>query len=107
MIFPFIRCYQAEVNQPYAFYILSKGDNAGKPGITPWPNSFTVICTSQEHYDFYFWLCHGLWKCGKFKMYHRGSAIQFINIADVRTIMRNAAPQVYSNWDKYQTILTH
>ena len=44
MIFPLIRCSQANVlEQPFVFFILSKGENAGKPSLNPWANSFAVI----------------------------------------------------------------
>jgi hypothetical protein len=103
---PQIRCYHsaAPIN-PYVFYILSKGDNAGKPGYTPWTNCFAVICSNKQCFDFYFWLVYGLWKDGRFKTVHRGTAIQFINLQDVRDILREVAPALEPDWTRYQQIL--
>ena len=106
MLLPQIMCYHAEASMlPFTFYILSKGDNAGKPAFTPWTNSFALVCTNKEHFDFYFWLCYGLFKAGKFKIYHRGSVIAFINKADVRELLREAAPFVHDHYQQYQKIM--
>jgi hypothetical protein len=32
----------------YQFFILSKGNNAGKPGLGPWANSFIAIAPMQK-----------------------------------------------------------
>ena len=106
MITPQIRCNaESALMQPHVFYILCKGDNAGRPGLSPWPNSFAVICNSQQHLDYFFWLSYALWKAGKFKMYHRGSAIQFINVGDTRQLLRQVANSIFPQWDRFQKIL--
>ena len=106
MIFPQIRCYQSNVlSQPFVFYILCKGDNAGKPSLKPWPNSFVVICQNQQYFNFYFWLVYGLFKANKFKARLRGSVIPFINLDDVRTIIRGVAPEVFPDWGKFQELI--
>ena len=106
MIFPQIRCYQSNVlSQSFVFYILCKGDNAGKPSLKPWPNSFVVICQNQQYFNFYFWLVYGLFKANKFKASLRGSVIPFINLDDVRTIIRGVAPEVFPDWAKFQELI--
>ena len=106
MIFPQIRCYQSNVlSQSFVFYILCKGDNAGKPSLKPWPNSFVVICQNQQYFNFYFWLVYGLFKANKFKACLRGSVIPFINLDDVRTIIRGVAPEVFPDWAKFQELI--
>ena len=106
MIFPQIRCYQSNVlTQPYVFFILCKGENAGKPSLRPWPNSFAVICQNQQYFNFYFWLVYGLFKAGKFKIRLRGSVIPFINVDDVRDILRELAPAVFPDWSKFQELV--
>lgn len=106
MLLPQIRCYHSAASiNPFVFYILCKGDNAGKPGFKPWINSFAVICSNQKCFDFYFWLVYGLWKEGRFKTVHRGTAIQFINLQDVRNIISEVAPAIQPDWSKYQEIL--
>ena len=42
---------------------------------------------------------------GKFKTRHRGSVIPFINLQDVRDLIRELAPAIHPDWNKYQQIL--
>ena len=106
MIFPLIRCNCPKVvSQPFVFFILSKGDNAGKPSLQPWANSFAVICQNQQYVNFYFWLVYGLFKANKFKVRLRGSAIPFINVDDVRDVIQEVAPAVFPDWFKFQELV--
>lgn len=106
MMFPQIRCYHSNVMlQPHVFYILCKGDNAGKPALKPWANSFAVICSNQQYFDFYFWLVWGLFKSNKFKIHLRGTAVPFLNLDDVRSVIREMAPAVFSDWSKFQELI--
>ena len=106
-MFPMIRCYHAGVVVPsHSFFILCKGCNAGKPGFHPWPNSFIVTCPHAEYFKFFFWLIYGLHQAGKFKTRHRGSVITFINLEDVRDLLREVAPLIHPDWTTYQDILT-
>lgn len=101
-----IRCYHENaVMQQYVFYILSKGNNAGRPAFKPWANCFIAICPNQEMFDFYFWLCYGLYQTGKFKYYHRGSVINFINISDVQTLVSEMASQIHQHWQEYKLMV--
>jgi len=107
MMFPQIRCYHAGAKiPPHSFFVLCKGCNAGKPGLQPWVNSFLVVCPHQEYFDFFFWLIHGLHVSGKFKVRHRGSAIPFINLEDVRDTLRELAPAIHPDWSRYRQILS-
>lgn len=107
MMFPQIRCYHAGAKiPPHSFFILCKGSNAGKPGFQAWTNSFMVVCPHQEYFDFFFWLIHGLHLSGKFKVRHRGTAIPFINLEDVRDTLRELAPAIHSDWSRYREILS-
>ncbi len=106
-MFPMVRCYHVgAVIPPHSFFILCKGCNAGKPGFTPWPNSFIATCSNEEYYKFFFWLLYGLHQSGKFKVHHRGSVIPFINLEDVRNCIREVAPLIHPNWSRYQQILS-
>lgn len=107
MMYPLIRCYHEGSPIPeFSFFILCKGENAGRPSFKPWTNSFIVACPRQEYFDFYFWLMYGLHQLGKFKPRLRGSVIPFINLEDVRDLIREVAPVIYPDWQKYQTILS-
>ena len=106
-MFPMIRCYhEGAVIPPHSFFILCKGCNAGKPGFQPWTNSFMAVCPNQQNFDFYFWLIHGLHLSGKFKVRHRGSVIPFINLNDVRDVIREVAPLIHPDWSRYQEMLS-
>jgi len=106
MMFPQIRCYnQSQMEQPFIFYILCKGENAGKPAFSPWPNSFSVSCSNQQYFNFYFWLFWGLYKSGRFKIHLRGTAIPFINLDDVRTVIKEVAPAIFSDWEKFKELI--
>jgi len=106
MMFPQIRCYhQNQMLQPFVFYILCKGQNAGKPALKPWPNSFTVICSNQQYFDFYFWLVWGLSKSNRFKIHLRGTEIPFINLDDVRSVIKEFAPAIFSDWSRFRELI--
>ncbi|MBS1755464.1 MAG: restriction endonuclease subunit S [Ferruginibacter sp.] len=106
MMFPQIRCYQlGALAQPNVFFILAKGENAGKPSLKPWVNSFVVICSNEKYFRFYFWLVYALFKAKKFKIRLRGTAIPFINKADIADTLKEVAPAVYEDWSKFQELL--
>ncbi len=106
MFIPQVRCYHAAaLMQPHVFFVLAKGNNAGQPSFKPWTNCFQVVCNNNNWFDFYFWLCYGLFKAGKFRQYQRGSVIPFINKGDVQELLRDLAPVIYPNWQKYQQIV--
>ena len=107
MIFPQIRCnYSQAIQNPYVFFVLCKGANAGKPVLTAWPDSFAVICSNKEYFDFYFWLMYALFQSGKFKIRLRGSVIPFININDVRDLLRDVAPAIHDDWSRFRELIT-
>ena len=101
MYIPQINCYQAHAAaQPFTFYILAKGNHAGKACLQPWVNCFSAHCQSQEALDYYFWLTYSLWQAGKFKPFHRGSVIPFVSIKDVRSLIGQAGPEVHPHWQQ-------
>jgi hypothetical protein len=107
MMYPHIRCYHSgAIIPPHSFFILCKGCYAGKPGFEPWTNSFIVVCPHLEYFNFYFWLIYSLHQSGKFKVRHRGSAIPFINLNDVRDLLREVAPLILPDWSRFHQILS-
>ncbi len=103
-----IRCCHLSpdaVVPPHLFFILSKGNNAGKPGVTPWANSFVVISSNQEMRDFYFWLTYGLFTAKAFRVIQRGTAIPFVNVGELRHVIANAAQVLYPKWQEFRIIL--
>ncbi len=87
------------------FFILSKGNNAGKPGLKPWTNSFIVIASNEEMKEFYFWLTYGLYKAKSFRIIQRGSVIQYVNLDELRFVIMQAANLIYPSWQEFKKIL--
>ncbi|MEO6723641.1 MAG: hypothetical protein ABIN67_24955 [Ferruginibacter sp.] len=101
-----VRCYHHSAIQTDAqFFILSKGNNAGKPGFTPWTNSFIATAPNAEMKDFYFWITYGLFKAQSFKIFHRGSVIPFINLQETRDLIMPAANIIYPQWQEFKILL--
>jgi hypothetical protein len=91
---------------PYVFYILSKGNYAGKPSFTPWANSFMIITGNQPSLEFYFWLCYGLHNAGRFRYYHTGSVIPFLKVGNVSEAISEVAPIFHPHWQQYNQIIS-
>ncbi|MEO6546621.1 MAG: hypothetical protein ABIN94_01425 [Ferruginibacter sp.] len=66
-----IRCYHQsqQIFPDTQFFILSKGNSAGKPGLQPWVNSFIATANNNEMRDFYYWLTYGLHKAQAFNLF--------------------------------------
>lgn len=103
-----IRCFHHSAQQNISdcrFFILSKGSNAGKPGLKPWTNSFVATAPNAAMKDFYFWLTYGLFKAQSFKILQRGSVIPFINLQETRDLIMPAANAIYPQWEEFKIIL--
>lgn len=74
---------KAQINEPH-FYILSKGNNSGKPLSEPCPNCFVLITKTEEERQFFYSLCFGLWRAKSFEYFLKGSVISFITIGDCK-----------------------
>ncbi len=83
------------------FFILSKGNNAGKPLRSYCANCFVFLADDNEEREFYFFLFHGLWELGFFKRCIIGSVIQFIRIGDLCDIAEEAVNSVNSGNRSY------
>ena len=95
--------FQIKVHVPgrtypdYHFFILSRGNNAGKPLDQACPNCFVIASPSGDEIQFLYWLCYGLWQCKLFHPYLSGSVIPFIRIGELRTVINQAYQRVNSN----------
>lgn len=76
------------------FFILSKGNNAGKPIHDPCPNCFVLTANNRDDKEFYFWLCYGLWVGGFFRQVLCGSVISFLRITELQYIIRKGQTKV-------------
>ena len=75
----------------FAFFILNKGINSGKPMERACPNCFTFLASTQEEKDLYYWLCFGMWKAHTFHPYLRGSLIPFIIKSDLVQLIKESS----------------
>ncbi|MCD9015164.1 DUF6943 family protein [Parachryseolinea silvisoli] len=76
------------------FFILSKGNNAGKPLVKPCPNCFVLLASDAVEKEQCYWLCYGLWEGGFFRQFLTGSVISFIHVDDLRQVITAAAEKV-------------
>ena len=65
--------------QPH-FFILNKGNNAGKPMANWCPNCFVFLADDDKEHTHFFTLCKALWVGHYFKPLLIGSVIPFIHI---------------------------
>ena len=74
----------------FKFYILSRGENAGRPSFGPNPNCFVVWTNTQDDcYRIYF-ACKALFVGRRFYPYLTGSVIQLLRKGDVTRLLRTA-----------------
>ena len=77
-----------ETYQTPHFFILNKGNNAGKPNICPFTNSFVVFTNTAEEAQQLFWICNILYCGNYFKTCLCGSVIPFIHIGEVKSLLK-------------------
>lgn len=76
------------------FFVLSKGNNAGKPLDKPCPNCFVITTSNEEEKNHLYWLCFGLWQGRHFHPLLTGSVIPFIRIAEFKKCIEAASEKV-------------
>ncbi|MBX2896848.1 MAG: hypothetical protein KF763_15485 [Cyclobacteriaceae bacterium] len=98
-----IKTHQHNHQYPlHHFFILSKGNNAGKPLDKPCPNCFVVITTCPIEKQRLFWLCFGLWQGGFFHRHLCGSVIPFIRLPELKTILYEARAKAEQRKTEYE-----
>jgi hypothetical protein len=75
------------------FFILSRGMNAGKPGHTPWRNSFVCYADDPELVQQLYYVFFALWTGKKFHAIIFGTAIPLIRLEETRELIQE-------HWDK-------
>ena len=86
----------------FAFFILNKGMNSGKPMEHPCPNCFTFNATDQTEKDHYYWLCFGLWQSKSLHPYLNGSVIPFIHLRDLNQVIKQASEKAMATPANFQ-----
>ena len=83
----------AVIAKPH-FFILSKGNNSGKPLDAACPNCFICICKTEEEKQQLYWLFYGLWQGSFFHSFLTGSVISFIRIDDLKKVAAMALEKI-------------
>ncbi len=76
------------------FFILAKGNNAGKPMVNPCANCFVFLARNPIEKEYYYWLCYGLWVGGMFRPFLIGSVIEFLRIGDLNHVIKAGQSQL-------------
>lgn len=76
------------------FFILSKGNNSGKPLDKPCPNCFVCICKDEAEKERLYWLFYGLWQGSYFHPFITGSVIPFIRLNDLKEVVNTALSKI-------------
>ncbi|MGQ0826958.1 MAG: DUF6943 family protein [Bacteroidota bacterium] len=76
------------------FFILSKGNNSGKPMDKPCPNCFVCLCKDEIEKRQLYWLFYGLWQGKYFNPFLTGSVIPFIRIDDLQKVAETALSKI-------------
>ena len=82
------------------FYILNKGNNSGKPLLTPCPNCFVCQCTNEEETQELYWLMYGMWQGKAIYPHLIGSVIPFIRLKELTNLIHTGIEKLLSNPDK-------
>lgn len=80
-------CPKSATSEPH-FFILSKGNNSGKPLTEPCPNCFVLTTKTDEDKQLLQSLCDGLFKAKSFHYFIKGSVIPFIRIDDCKQVLK-------------------
>ncbi len=92
---------KSEIKNPH-FFILNKGNNSGKPLVSPCPNCFVIRFQCEEEKEMVYWLLYSLWQSRAFYPYLRGSVIPFVVLRDVKECLLNGLEKMKANSDQFQ-----
>lgn len=87
-------------------FILSKGNNAGKPLWQPCPNCFVFTAKNQSEQEEIYWLLYGLWQGRCFSPFITGSVIPFIRKADLCKVINIALEKLEGNRSQFDKALS-
>ena len=87
---------KTEIEKPH-FFILNKGNNSGKPLVSPCANCFVIQFSNNEDKEQVYWLLYSLWQSKAFYPFLRGSVIPFIVIRDVKERLSDGLEKVEAN----------
>ena len=77
-----------EISKPH-FFTLNKGNNSGKPLISPCTNCFSIQFNCNQDKEQVFWLLFCLWQSNAFYPFLRGSVIPFVVLHDMKSCIND------------------
>ncbi len=86
---------KTEIEKPH-FFILNKGNNSGKPLLSPCPNCFVIQFENVDDKECVYWILWCLWQSKAFYPLLRGSVIPFITIGDFHKLLIKTLNQLPS-----------
>lgn len=84
------------------FFILNKGNNTGKPLVSPCSNCFVISFQSESEKEQVYWLLYSLWQSKAFYQFLRGSVIQFVILRDVNSCLLDGLEKMEANPDQFK-----
>jgi hypothetical protein len=91
---------KVEIKTPH-FFILNKGNNSGKPLLSPCPNCFVIQFENVDDKECVYWILWGLWQSKAFYPFLRGSVIPFIVLRDVKSCIEDGLDRVARNPEQF------
>ena len=82
------------------FFILNKGNNSGKPLLTPCPNCFVCLCENDQDKEELYWLMYGMWQGKAIYPHLIGSVIPFIRLREMSDLIKTGLEKLTNNPDK-------
>ena len=92
---------KTEIEKPH-FFILNKGNNSGKPLLSPCPNCFVIQFQSETEKEQLYWLMYSLWQSMAFYPFLRGSVIPFVILRDVKKCLLDGLEKMEANPAQFQ-----
>jgi hypothetical protein len=93
-----------EITKPH-FFVLCKGMNSGKPLNLRCPNSFCVICNTEEEKEKLYWVSFALWRSKAFHPYLSGSVIPFVHLNDFKQLVQLKLELVNSDSEAFTEVV--
>ena len=95
---------KTEIEKPH-FFILNKGNNSGKPLLSPCPNCFVIQFQSETEKEQLYWLMYSLWQSKAFYPYLRGSVIPFVILRDIKECIADGLEKIEINPGQFQKVV--
>ena len=94
-----------EISKPH-FFILNKGNNSGKPLVSPCPNCFVIQFSNEDEKEQVYWLLFCFWQSNGLCQYLRGSVIPFIVLRDIKSCIQENLDKATINPAQFQKMVT-